>query len=135
MQGVAGAVRHHVAEHRTAEQRQVADRVENLVADAFVFEAQRVQHAGVADDDGVLERAAQRQPLLAHPLHFLQEAEGAGRGDVVGEALLGDPGGARLVAQQRVVEADGVADLEVIRRVDGDVLVALATLTGRSTLR
>ena len=32
--------------------------------------------------------------------------------------------GARLVPQHRMVEADRVADLEVIRRVDGDVLVA-----------
>ena len=65
-----------------ADQRQVADHVEDLVAHELVFEAQRVQHAGVADDDGVLERAAERQAVLAQPLHFLQEAEGARRGDV-----------------------------------------------------
>ena len=107
-----------------SDQRQVADDIENLVADELVFEPQRVQHAGVADDDRVLERAAEREAVLAQPFHFLQEAEGARAGDVIGKRALGDALGARLVPQQRMVEADGVADLEVIRRVDGDALVA-----------
>ena len=56
-------------------QRHVADHVQDLVAHELVVEPQRVvQHAGVADDDGVLERAAERQPLLAQHLHFLEEA-------------------------------------------------------------
>ena len=48
---------------------------------------------------------------------------------------LGDAFRARLVAQQRMVEADGVADLEVIRRVDRDALVAVAICTGRRIFR
>ena len=39
--------------------------VQDLVADELVVEPQRVvQHAGLADDDRVLERTAERQPLL-----------------------------------------------------------------------
>ena len=36
---------------------------------------------------------------------------------------------------QRVIEADAVGDLEVVRRVERDPLVALAQEMGRSTLR
>ena len=128
MQRVPGAMRDDVADDRMADERQVADDVENLVTDELVLEPQRVQHAGVANDDGVLERAAQRQAVLAQHLHFLQEAERARRRDALREALLGDPLGARLVAQQRMVEADRVADLEVIRRIDRDALVAAGDL-------
>ena len=38
--------------------------------------------------------------------------------------LLGDPHRARLVPQQRMIEADAVGDLEVIRRIERDALVA-----------
>ena len=40
-------------------------------------------------------------------------------------ALFGDPHRPRLVPQQRMVEADAVGDLEVIRRVERDALVAV----------
>ena len=115
---------HDVADDRMADEGEIAHDVQDLVAHELVLEPQGVQDARIADDDGVLERSAERQAALPQPLHFLQEAEGAGRGDVLGEALLGDPLGARLVLEQRMVEADGVADLEVIRRVNRNALVA-----------
>ena len=126
--GVTGTMRHDVSHDRVADQRQVADHIQNLVADELVLEAERVEGAGVADDDRVLERAAERQSLLPQPLHFLQEAERARRGDVLGEALFRDPLGPRLVAQQRMIEADRVAHLEVVRRIDRDALVAARNL-------
>ena len=73
MQGVPGAVRHDVTDDGMADQGEVADEVENLVAHELVIEAQRVEDAGVADDDRVLERAAERQPLLAQPLDFFRK--------------------------------------------------------------
>ena len=91
----------------------------------LVVEAQRVvQHAGVADDNRVLERAAEREALLAHPLHFLQETEGARGRDVVDERVFRQPDSARLVAQQRMVERDAVGHLEMVRRIDRNALVA-----------
>ena len=42
VQRVAGAMRHQVTDDRIADERQVADRVENLVTDELVFEPQRV---------------------------------------------------------------------------------------------
>ena len=85
---MAGAMRDEVADHRVADERQVADRVENLVADELVLEAQRVvQHAGLAEDDRVLERAAERQAVLPQHLDVLQERERARRRDLLDERL------------------------------------------------
>ena len=88
MQRVTAAVGDDVADDRVADQGQVADRVEDLVADELVLEAERVvQHAGLADHDGVVERAAEREALLAQRLDFLEERERARRGNLVDEAL------------------------------------------------
>ena len=96
------------------------------MADELVLEAQRVvEHAGLAEDDGVVERAAERQAALAQHLDFLQEPERPRRRDLLDEALFGDPHRPRLVAQERVVEADAVGDLEVVGRIERDPLVAL----------
>ena len=63
VEGMAGTVRHQMPNHRIADERQIAHRVENLVADEFVLEPQRiVQHACFAENDGVLERGAAGQP-------------------------------------------------------------------------
>ena len=124
VQRVAGAMRDDVTDDGISDQRQVTDDIENLVADEFVVKTQRVQHAGVADHDRILERAAESKTVLPQPLHFLEEAEGARRGDVVREGGFGNAFRARLVPQQRMIEADRVADLEVIRGVDRNALVA-----------
>ena len=77
MQRMTGAMRDDVPDDGMAHQGEVADDIENLVAHELVVEPKRVEHVGVADDDGVFERAAERQAVLAQPFHFLQEAEGA----------------------------------------------------------
>ena len=106
VQRVAAAVRDEVTNQRMADERHVADHIQNLVPHELVVEPERVvQHAGVADDDRVLERAAERETVLAQPLDFLQEAEGARRRDFVDERVLAQANGPRLVAQQRMVEA------------------------------
>ena len=66
MHGVAGALGDHVAQQRLADQRQVADQVERLVAAAFVGEAQAagIQHAGAVEADRVVERAPRIRPML-----------------------------------------------------------------------
>jgi hypothetical protein len=96
------------------------------VAHELVLEAQLVvEHTGLADHHGVLEAAAEREPGLAQQLHFPQEAEGARGGDEVGEAARRDAQRQRLVPQQRVVEADRVADLEVVARHEPRALGAV----------
>ena len=76
------------APNRIADERQVADHVQNLVPDELVLEAQRIEDAGLTEHDGVLERTAQRQPALTQHFHFLQEAERARRRNLVDEHLL-----------------------------------------------
>ena len=88
VQGVAAAVRDDVADDRVADERQIADDVEDLVADELVLEAQRVvEHAGLAEHDRVVERAAEGEALLAQRLDFLQEPERARRRDLVDERV------------------------------------------------
>src|SRR5438445_13617182 len=55
---VAGVARDHVTEDGPAQQREVADEVEHLVAHELVAVAQAVERAALADHDRVLERAA-----------------------------------------------------------------------------
>ena len=109
-------------------QRQIANHVQNLVAHELVLEPQRVEHAGFAEDDGVLERAAERQAALAQHLDFLQEAERPRRRDFVDEHLFVEVHGLLLMTKQRMVEADRVADLQPIGRVERDALVAVLHL-------
>src|SRR5262249_49484402 len=74
VQRVSRAVRDQVADYRIAHEREIADRVQNLVADELVLEAERVvQDARLAEHDGVLERSAERQPVLPHHLDVLEE--------------------------------------------------------------
>src|SRR5688572_26326874 len=88
VQRVPAPVRDEVANDRMPNERHIANHVQNLVANELIVEPQRVvQHAGVADDDRVLERTAKRQPLLSKHLHFFQEREGARRCDLVHERI------------------------------------------------
>ena len=119
-----------------ADERQVADHVEDLVADELVLEAQGVvEDAGLAEHDRVVERAAEREPALAQHLHFLQEAERPRRRDLLDERLVGDPHRPGLMPEERVIEADAVGDLEVIRRIERDPLVPLRQRDRAETLR
>ena len=63
---VPAAMRHQMADDRVADERHIADHVQNLVPHELVVEPQRVvQHAGIADDDRVLERAAERAGAIS----------------------------------------------------------------------
>src|SRR5262249_31619825 len=103
-----------MADHRITDEGKIADGVEDLVADEFVFEPQRVQHARFTEDDGVLERTTQRQTVLTQHLDVLQERERTGRRQVVHKRFLGDRESPRLLPEKRMVEADAVGDLEMV---------------------
>src|SRR5256885_14868859 len=61
---VAAVARDDVAEDGSAEQRQVADQIEDLVPDELVAVAEAVERAAVADDDRGVERATPRGTVL-----------------------------------------------------------------------
>src|SRR5436190_20249141 len=69
MQGVTSPASDDLASHRTPNEGQVAEEVEDLVADELVAEAQRsVHHVVVAEDDAVLDGPAASEACGAHPL-------------------------------------------------------------------
>ena len=75
VQHVARVAADHVPDHGASERMQVAHQVEDLVADELVGEAQVVvEHDALADHDGVVERSAPRQAVLAHERHVAEEA-------------------------------------------------------------
>ena len=98
------------------------------MAHALVLEAQRREGTLVAEDQGVVERAAARQPAAAQGLDLAQEAEGAGRRDLAREDLGRQAEAGRLLAQGRVVEADAVAQPQLGGRRDAHPLVVPAHL-------
>ena len=105
--------------------REIADGVEDLVTHELVFEPQRVvQDAGFAEHNRVFERPAERKAVLPQPLDVLEERECAGGSDLLDEGLFCDLQRARLVPQQRMVEADAVGDLEMVGRIERNPLVA-----------
>ena len=66
-----------------ADQREVADQVQHLVAHELIGEAQRpVLDALAGEHDGIVFRSAANQPHVLQRLRLVQKSEGARRGDV-----------------------------------------------------
>ena len=138
--GVAGAIGDHAAQDAVAEQRQVSDQVQHLVADELIVIAQgAVGDAVACEHDGVFFRGAADQSHLAHLLRLMQKSEGARGGDVAAVEIAVEVGdasrGARhqldlktFFADQRMRKIDGVGDGVSVGRVEGDELVAVAHL-------
>ena len=132
VQGVARVARDDVAGDGTAEQRQVADEVEHLVADELVAIAQPVERRGLADDDRVVERAAERAPTLSQEAQIFQEAVRARRRVLGDERLLRRRPGQHLRADDRMLVVERVGDAE---RLGGDDLDPAAIATGADRMR
>src|SRR3989442_3264850 len=94
VEGVAPVARDDVREDRAAEEREIADEIEDLVSDELVAVAQAVERAALREHDRVVERAAAREPVLPHDSQVLEKPVGARRGDVLDEGALrgGRPG-------------------------------------------
>ena len=108
MHGVTGALGDDVAFDAAASQREIADEVEHLVADVFIFEAERaVFRAFGADDDGVVRSGAANQTHVAKHLLVSFVSEGAGGGDF-GAVGLGGQVDACLLLSDGSGEVDGV---------------------------
>jgi len=83
--GMAGALGDDAAPDAAAGQGEVADEVEDLVADELVGEAEgAVLDFAVADDDGALVGGAADEAHVAEHGFVFAEAEGAGGGDEAG---------------------------------------------------
>ena len=126
---MAGALRRDLAADRPAQQIQVAQQVEDLVADQLVGEAERrVDDALLADQDAVVQPAAVGQPHRFEGLDLLEKAERPRRPDLctiargvavnVAEFLFPD--------RRRVFQA--VVDFEVGSRLDTQQFLPFADL-------
>ncbi len=128
--GVAGALGDDAAPDAAAGEGEVADEVEDFVADELVGEAEGavLDGAGVGgggageDDGGVVGYAADEAHVAEHGFVFA-EAEGAGGGDEVGV------GTGFEVADEGIVadgfgKVDGVVDRVAVAGVDADELLA-----------
>ncbi len=131
MQRVTTALDANVAFDARAEQGEVAEQVEHLVAHELVREAQAVaiQHAIRIEHDGVVEAGAARATRAPECVDLADEAEGARARDLALEGRFGEIEVAqRLAADAGVLEVDLVAHAEAAAGLDADPALAVADL-------
>ena len=77
-----------MANNRSAPERQIADRVERLVAHELVGVAQtfRIEDGVAIDGDRILERRAEREAGPPQSLHIADEPKSARASDVASES-------------------------------------------------
>lgn len=127
--GVASALGDDAAPDATAGESEVADEIEDFMADELVGETEGavedgawVGGGGAGDDDGgVVGYATNEAHIAEHGLVFF-EAEGAGGGDEVGVGS-GLEVAAEGVAADGLGEVDGVVDGVAVAGIDADELV------------
>ena len=103
-----------------AEERQVADKIQDFMADEFIPEAE-----GSADDflfiedDGVIQASSESQTALPEPGSILQEPKRSGRSYFFEEELPGQGEGYLLPADERMGKINGTRYSEVRVRKEG----------------
>ena len=128
--GVAGALGDDAAPDATAGEGEVADEVEDFVANELVGETEGAVENGAGmvgggagdDDGGVVGYAADEAHVAEHGFVFF-EAEGAGGGDEVGVGA-GLEVAAEGVVADGLGKVDGVVDGVAVAGIDADELVA-----------
>ena len=127
-----GLVRRERREERLAQQIQVADRVEQLVPDEFIGEAQAlgVQYAVLVEHHGIVESAAERKAVVAQVLDLVHEAEGARARDFLEVRGLGEIDFHRLrrALDHRMAEIDREGELVPLERLEARPFVAVGHL-------
>ena len=126
---MSGTVRGDLADDRTTDEGQVAEKVEDLVADELVAETEwTVDHALIVESDAVLDRAAPSQTGRAKLLDLAHEAEGPGWGDLPRKVVVIELELVGLATDRRVSEVDFVTEDQLSCRNHPDALVAFDDL-------
>src|SRR5262249_5981517 len=96
------------AQQGSPRERQVADRIQHLVANELVREARsfRIENTVVADYERIFQRGAKRVAGVPQARHIAQEAECASARNVTPERFRLDVERQRLTSDQRVLELD-----------------------------
>ncbi len=124
MHGVAGAFGDYVAEEGAADEGEVSDEVEGLVAATFVGEAEAFGVHDLAfggEADGVGEGGAADEAHFAELVELFFEPEGAGGGEFAGVVLWGDVHLDGVLADGGG-EVDVAGEAETVVGEDGDAL-------------
>ena len=131
VEGVAGLAGFYAAEKREANQGEVADKVEGLVAAKFVGIAEGAVHDAVlGEDDGVIQRAAADEAHGAERLDIGLKAEGAGAGENLAEGFGIDEQFDLLLADEWVRKINVAADAEFVGRIDTDAAAVFDDFDG-----
>jgi len=126
--GVSGALGYDVAKNVVAGESEVADEVEDLVANELVVKAQRaVGDALAIQDDGISFGDTADQTHVAQLLFVLLEAEGAGGSDLRAIVAGSEINDKALAADGRG-EVDLVGDAVAFAGIDTNELVAIVDL-------
>src|SRR3989475_6484752 len=89
MQRVPGADRQDLSNDRQAQERHIADQVEDLVAHEFVPvpEATRIEQSLIGQNERVVQRPAETQTGFPERFDLAEKPEGAGRSDVTDKTV------------------------------------------------
>jgi hypothetical protein len=121
MERVAGFAGFNAAEEREADEGEVADQVEGLVAAKLVGVAEgAIHYAILGEDDCVVEGAAADEAHGAERFDIGFEAEGAGTRKQLAEGVGIDEQFDLLLADEGMREVYVAADAEFIGGIDGD---------------
>lgn len=128
MHGVAGAVGDDAADNLLANQGEIADEIENFVADEFIGEAQRaIAWTLGREDNHVLIAGAADEAHVAQIALILKKAKGA-RGRDFALVASGREINFEVLCADGRGEVDGIGDGVSVGGIDADEFIALANL-------
>ena len=131
VEGMAGFAGFDAAEEGEADEGEVADEIEGLVAAEFVGIAEGAVHDAVfGEDDGVIERAAADQTHGAERLDIGFEAEGAGAGENLAEGVGIDEQFDLLLADEGMGKIHVAANAEFVGGIDADAAAVFDDFDG-----
>jgi len=128
---MAGFAGFDAAEEREADEGEVADEIEGLVAAKFVRVTEgAVHHAVFGENDGVIEGAAADETHGAERLDIGFETEGAGAGKNLAEGVGIDEQFDLLLADEGMGEIDVTADAEFVGGINADAAAVFDDFDG-----
>ena len=137
MQRVPGADRQDLSDDRHAQERHIADQVEDLVAHEFipVPEAVLIEQPLIGQNERVVQRPTETQSGLPERFDLAEKPEGAGRSDVADKTVGRPIIGVGLASDQRMVIVDGVRDAGRGGRANRNTLIAFGHIKGTHDLQ
>src|SRR5439155_2812368 len=125
---VAGPMRDQPAEHRLADQSEVAKQVQRLVPYKLIRKTERciVEHSVLGQDYGILQRAAADQTAGLKLFDFMIEAECPGRRNEFGIVGSGEFDLDALFPDQRMRKINVVLDGKCARWINAKRLAVLS---------